>query len=104
MEAALNALVQALQRYQPQRIILFGSAARGEADADSDLRAIMPSYATPLALLTAYMLEALAWPALPQASTSTGQSPWRTPFPPGNGSRARSRSLPCLSVAPLPRW
>ena len=37
MEAALNALVQALQRYQPQRIILFGSAARGEADADSDL-------------------------------------------------------------------
>jgi predicted nucleotidyltransferase len=37
MEAALNALVQALQRYRPQRIILFGSAARGEADADSDL-------------------------------------------------------------------
>jgi uncharacterized protein len=37
MDAALNALVQALQRYQPQRIILFGSAARGEADADSDL-------------------------------------------------------------------
>jgi predicted nucleotidyltransferase len=37
MEAALDALVQALQRYQPQRIILFGSAARGEADADSDL-------------------------------------------------------------------
>jgi uncharacterized protein len=37
MEEALNALVQALQRYQPQRIILFGSAARGEADADSDL-------------------------------------------------------------------
>ncbi len=37
MEAALNALLQALQRYQPQRVILFGSAARGEADAESDL-------------------------------------------------------------------
>jgi predicted nucleotidyltransferase len=37
MEEALHALVQALQRYQPQRIILFGSAARGEADAESDL-------------------------------------------------------------------
>jgi predicted nucleotidyltransferase len=37
MEEALNALLQALQPYQPQRIILFGSTARGEADADSDL-------------------------------------------------------------------
>jgi predicted nucleotidyltransferase len=37
MEDALNALLQALGRYQPQRVILFGSAARGEADADSDL-------------------------------------------------------------------
>jgi predicted nucleotidyltransferase len=37
MEDALNTLLQALQRYQPQRVILFGSAARGEADADSDL-------------------------------------------------------------------
>jgi uncharacterized protein len=37
MEEALNVLVQALQRYQPRRIILFGSTARGEADADSDL-------------------------------------------------------------------
>lgn len=37
MDAALNALVQALQHYQPQRIILFGSTARGEADAESDL-------------------------------------------------------------------
>jgi uncharacterized protein len=37
VEEALNALMQALQRYQPQRIILFGSAARGEADAESDL-------------------------------------------------------------------
>ena len=37
MEGALNALLQALRPYQPQRIILFGSTARGEADADSDL-------------------------------------------------------------------
>ena len=37
MEETLNALLQALQRYQPQRIILFGSTARGEADAESDL-------------------------------------------------------------------
>ncbi|HXH09569.1 MAG TPA: nucleotidyltransferase domain-containing protein [Alphaproteobacteria bacterium] len=37
MEDALNTLLQALRRYQPQRVILFGSAARGEADADSDL-------------------------------------------------------------------
>jgi predicted nucleotidyltransferase len=37
MEEALNALLQALGPYQPQRIILFGSTARGEADADSDL-------------------------------------------------------------------
>ena len=37
MEEALNALLQALRSYQPQRIILFGSTARGEADADSDL-------------------------------------------------------------------
>ncbi len=37
MEETLNTLLQALQRYQPQRVILFGSTARGEADADSDL-------------------------------------------------------------------
>jgi uncharacterized protein len=37
MEKQLNALLHALQAYQPQRIILFGSAARGEADAESDL-------------------------------------------------------------------
>jgi predicted nucleotidyltransferase len=34
---ALTALVDSLKRYRPQRIILFGSAARGQADADSDL-------------------------------------------------------------------
>ena len=37
MEEKLHALLQALQSYHPQRIILFGSVARGEADADSDL-------------------------------------------------------------------
>jgi len=37
MEKKLNKLLQALQRYHPQRIILFGSVARGEADADSDM-------------------------------------------------------------------
>ena len=37
MEKALMALIDALKRYDPQRVILFGSAARGEADAESDL-------------------------------------------------------------------
>ncbi len=37
MEEQLNTLLQTLQSYQPQRIILFGSVARGEADAESDL-------------------------------------------------------------------
>jgi len=37
MEEKLKTLLQALQGYRPQRIILFGSVARGEADADSDL-------------------------------------------------------------------
>ena len=37
MEKKLHTLLQALQSYHPQRIILFGSVARGEADADSDL-------------------------------------------------------------------
>ena len=37
MEKQLKALLSALQRYHPERIILFGSAARGEADAESDL-------------------------------------------------------------------
>jgi uncharacterized protein len=37
MGDCLTVLLKALQRYQPQRIILFGSTARGEADAESDL-------------------------------------------------------------------
>lgn len=37
MENNLTALLDGLRRYQPQRIILFGSAARGEADSESDL-------------------------------------------------------------------
>jgi len=41
MKEVLDALLQALRPYHPQRIILFGSAARGEADADSDLDVIV---------------------------------------------------------------
>jgi uncharacterized protein len=37
MEKCLNVLLQALVPYRPQRIMLFGSVARGEADAESDL-------------------------------------------------------------------
>ncbi|HEY2932260.1 MAG TPA: nucleotidyltransferase domain-containing protein [Acidobacteriota bacterium] len=36
MNASLDALLEALRPYRPQRIILFGSAARGDADAASD--------------------------------------------------------------------
>ncbi len=32
MDEGLNALLKALKGYQPQRVILFGSAARGDAD------------------------------------------------------------------------
>ena len=37
MQEKLNKLLQALQGYHSQRIILFGSVARGDADAESDL-------------------------------------------------------------------
>lgn len=37
MEKSLDILLDALKRYHPQKVILFGSAARGEADAESDL-------------------------------------------------------------------
>jgi predicted nucleotidyltransferase len=33
MENSLARLLAALEEYRPQKIILFGSAARGEADA-----------------------------------------------------------------------
>ena len=41
MQEKLNKLLQALLGYHPQRIILFGSVARGEADADSDLEVLV---------------------------------------------------------------
>ncbi|MBI4228035.1 MAG: nucleotidyltransferase domain-containing protein [Candidatus Omnitrophica bacterium] len=34
-------LVEDLRAYQPERVILFGSAARGDADADSDLDVVI---------------------------------------------------------------
>ncbi len=37
MKKPLASLIDALKNYRPQRVILFGSAARGEADAESDL-------------------------------------------------------------------
>ncbi|MBI2359919.1 MAG: nucleotidyltransferase domain-containing protein [Deltaproteobacteria bacterium] len=37
MEKSLAALLEALKTYHPQKVILFGSVARGEADAESDL-------------------------------------------------------------------
>jgi len=37
MQKSLTVLLDALKRYHPQKVILFGSAARGEADTESDL-------------------------------------------------------------------
>jgi predicted nucleotidyltransferase len=37
MKERLKVLLQALQGYHPQRVILFGSTARGDTDAASDL-------------------------------------------------------------------
>jgi len=37
MDRFLESLLKALVPYCPQQVILFGSAARGEADAESDL-------------------------------------------------------------------
>ena len=42
MEAlTLQKLVQALQAYEPERVYLFGSWARGEADETSDLDVVV---------------------------------------------------------------
>lgn len=37
VRARVRKIVNALKPYDPERIILFGSAARGDADADSDI-------------------------------------------------------------------
>jgi predicted nucleotidyltransferase len=37
MQKSLAALLDALKSYHPEKVILFGSAARGEADEESDL-------------------------------------------------------------------
>jgi predicted nucleotidyltransferase len=37
VRARIKKIVTALKRYDPERVILFGSAARGEADAYSDM-------------------------------------------------------------------
>ncbi|MBI4523635.1 MAG: nucleotidyltransferase domain-containing protein [Deltaproteobacteria bacterium] len=37
IQKSLATLLEALKSYHPQKVILFGSAARGEADAESDL-------------------------------------------------------------------
>ena len=41
MEKSLASLLDTLKKYRPHKIILFGSAARGEADAQSDLDLIV---------------------------------------------------------------
>ena len=41
MDKSLAALLAALKEYQPHKVILFGSAARGDADAQSDLDLIV---------------------------------------------------------------
>lgn len=40
-QPSITRVVQGLMAYDPERIILFGSAARGEADEDSDLDLIV---------------------------------------------------------------
>ncbi len=40
-EARIEVLVESLKRYQPERVYLFGSTARGEADELSDLDVVV---------------------------------------------------------------
>lgn len=41
MEKPLAILIDTLKKYRPDKVILFGSTARGEADAQSDLDVIV---------------------------------------------------------------
>jgi uncharacterized protein len=41
MDETITILLDALKQYGPRKVILFGSAARGEADAQSDLDVIV---------------------------------------------------------------
>ena len=41
LEKSLDSLLDKLKAYRPRKIILFGSAARGEADPESDLDVIV---------------------------------------------------------------
>jgi predicted nucleotidyltransferase len=41
MDENITILLDALKQYSPRQVILFGSAARGEADAQSDLDVIV---------------------------------------------------------------
>jgi len=48
---ALDALTQILRQIQPERVILFGSWARGEAGPDSDLIGLFEAKPVPLSRL-----------------------------------------------------